>query len=238
MTTEVKTKADVVEWWAVLPNIPKKEPTKGTIEFKSRKAARLFAEVLLRVGDATAKEDSRPGLQGIQMQTAKKGLRLASTDGFRLAVAEYRPGLRTAKDKESNILARPALFRNVSVLGIAKVLKRASPNGWATLEVTRDGKKRTLSAINDRGEGVSADELVESFPDWRKLPPTEIAAEPVTLSPSYLQWAGGFCEAINCEGGGMLQIRYLDKLSPARFDASSNDYRGMALVMPMWGTVQ
>ena len=36
----------------------------------------------------------------------------------------------------------------------------------------------------------------------------------------------------------MLQIRYLDKLSPARFDASSNDYRGMALVMPMWGTVQ
>ena len=237
MEKKVKTKADVVEWWAVLPNIPKKEPTKATIKFDSQKDASLFAEVLLRVGDAVATEDSRPGLQGIQMQTAK-GLRLVSTDGFRLAVAEYRPGLRTAKDKESNILARSALFRNVSVRAIAKVLKRVSRKGWAALEVTRDGEKRTLSVVNDKGEGAFADELVESFPDWRKLPPTEIAAEPVTLSPSYLQWAGRFCEAIACEAGGMLQIRYLDKLNPARFDACSNDYRGMALVMPMWGTVR
>ena len=233
MTTEVKTKAGEAEWWEFLPTEPAKEPTLATIEFKGPKAAKRFAEVLLRLCDATAPDDSRPALQCVQMQTAG-GLRLVTADGFRLAVAEYIPGLRTAKNKVSNILARPALFQSVNVEAIATVLKRVSPKGWARLEVKRLGEKRTLSAINDKGEAAVADEQAGKFPDWTKLVPTEKAAAPATLNAKYLQWAGRFCQALDGDGWGMARITHLHPEKPARFDAFSNDYRGLVVIMPMW----
>ena len=233
MTTEVKTKAGEAEWWANVPKKRKKEPTLAAIELPSPKTAKRFAEVLLRLCDATAPDDSRPALQCVQMQTAG-GLRLVTADGFRLAVAEYIPGLRTAKNKASNILARPALFQSVNVEAIATVLKRVSPKGWARLEVKRLGEKRTLSAINDKGEAAVADEQAGKFPDWTKLVPTEKAAAPATLNAKYLQWAGRFCQALDGDGWGMARITHLQPSKPARFDAFSNDYRGLAVIMPMW----
>ena len=247
MTTKVETKTGEVEWWAFEPPIPKKEPTRATIEFKgpkARKAAKRFAEVLEQVAAAAAPDDSRPALLCVQMQTAG-GLRLVATDGFRLAAAEYIPGLMDAdpsrtvhtKGRVSDILARPAMFKSVSVRAIAKVLKRVSPKGWAALEVTRDGEKRTLVAVNDRGETLRAAEQagIKPFPDWRKLPPTKKAAAPAALNAKYLQWAGRFCEAITCDtGGGIARIGNLHPEKPARFDARSDDYRGIALIMPMW----
>ena len=236
MTTEVNTKAGEAEWWEFVPIIPKKEPTLATIDFKGSKgpkAAKCFAEVLLQLCDATAPDDSRPALQCVQMQTAK-GLRLVTADGYRLAVAEYIPGLRTAKNKASNILARPALFLSVNVGAIATVLKRVSPKGWARLEVKRHGEKRTLSAVNDKGEAAIADEQAWKFPGWPKLVPTEKAAAPATLSAKYLQWAGRFCQAIDGDGYGKVRITHLHPEKPARFDAFSADYRGLAVIMPMW----
>ena len=234
MTTEVNTKAGEAEWWAKVPKKPKKEPTLATIELPSPKTAKRFAEVLLRLCDATVPDDSRPALLCVQMQTAG-GLRLVTADGYRLAVAEYRPGLRTAKNKASNILARPALFQSVNVEAIAMVLKRVSPRGWARLKVKRDGAKRALSAVNDKGEAAIADEQAGKFPDWPKLVPTEKAAAPAALNAKYLQWAGRFCEAITCDtGGGIARIRHLHPEKPARFDARSDDYRGIAVIMPMW----
>ena len=233
MTTEVKTEAGEAEWWANVPKKPKKEPTLATIEFPSPKTAKRFAEVLLRLCDATAREDSRPALLCVQMQTAG-GLRLVTADGYRLAVAEYIPGLRTAKNKASNILARPALFQSVNVEAIATVLKRVSPKGWARLKVKRDGAKRTLSAVNDKGEAAVADEQAGKFPDWPTLVPTEKAAEPASLNAPFLQWAGRFCQAIDGDGWGMVRITHLHPEKPARFDAFSNDYRGLAVIMPMW----
>ena len=236
MTTEVKTKAGEAEWWEFKPTEPKKEPTLATIEFKGPKgpkAAKDFAKVLLRLCDATAPDDSRPSWQCVMMQTAG-GLRLVTADGFRMAAAEYRPGLMDAENKVSNILARPAMFYSVSVRVIAKVLKRVSPKGWAALEVTRDGEERTLSVINDKGESAMAVEQALNFPRWQKLVPTEKAAAPAALNAKYLQWAGRFCEAITCEGGGIARIRHLQPDKPARFDASSDDYRGLAVIMPMY----
>ena len=58
MTTEVKTKAGEAEWWANVPSKPKKEPTLAAIELPSPKTAKRFAEVLLRLCDATAPEVS------------------------------------------------------------------------------------------------------------------------------------------------------------------------------------
>ena len=237
MKTEGKTKTSEVEWWALQPDIPKEEPTLGRIEFKSRKAAKLFAEVLVQVVAAAWQEDSRPALQCVQMQTVE-GLRLVTADGFRLAVAEYRPGLRDAENKGSNILARPALFSVEGVRAVAKVLKGASPKGWAKIEVKRDGKERTLSAFNDKGEHAHFSEQAGSFPDWKKLPPTEKAAAPAALNATYLQWVGRFCKAITCNGDGIVRISHLAHDKPARFDAESDAYRGIAVVMPMWVTVE
>ena len=233
MTTEVNTKAGEAEWWEFVPIIPPKEPTLATIEFKGPKAAKCFAEVLLQLSDATAPDDIRPALNCVQMQTAG-GLRLVTADGYRLAVAEYRPGLRTAKNKGSNILARPALFQSVNVLAIATVLKRVSPKGWARLEVNRHGENRTLSAVNDKGEAAIADEQAGKFPDWPKLVPTEKAAAPASLNAKYLQWAGRFCQAIDVDGYGKVRITRLHPGKPARFDAFSADYRGLAVIMPIW----
>ena len=247
MRTKVETKAGEVEWWVLDPAIPKIEPTRAAIEFKgpkARKAAKRFAEVLEQVAVAAAPDDSRPSLQCVMMQTAG-GLRLVTADGFRMAAAEYRPGLMDAdpsrtvhtKNKVSDILARPAMFYSVSVRVIAKVLKRVSPKGWAALEVTRDGEERTLSVINDKGESAMAVEQALNFPRWQKLVPTKKAAAPAALNATYLQWAGSFCEAITCDGGGIARIRHLQPDKPARFDASSDDYRGLAVIMPMYVNV-
>ena len=232
-TKKAQTKAAKAEWWATEPVIPKREPAKATLTLNAKEAKR-FAEVLLRVVDATGRDDSRAVLKCVQMQTIG-GLRLVAADGYRLAVAEYRPGLRGARNKVSNILARPALFPSASVLGIAKVLKGTSGGrGWATLEVKRRGDKRTLGVSNDKGEAVLAGEQSGNFPNWRKLPPTEQEAEPAAMNGKYLQWVARFCKAITCDEGGIVLIRRLSANGPGRFDATSDDYRGVAVTMPIW----
>ena len=184
MATKVKqTKVDSAEWWAQVPNIPDPEPTLASITFNSGEEARRFGTVLQRVVDATAREESGPVLNCVQMQTAQ-GLRFAAADGFRLGVAEYRPGLRDADNKVSDILARPALFHKTDVLGISKVLRGTLVKGCATLEVRRDGEQRTLIATNDKGETANASEQPGTFPSWRQLIPTELEAKPSTKPES------------------------------------------------------
>ena len=231
---KAKTKASKAEeWWQFEPAIPKREPARATHTLKGGGDAKRFADVLKKVVDVTSRDDSRPVLQCIQMQTAK-GLRLVSADGYRLAVAEYMPGLRGANNKTSSILARSAMFHRDKVLAIAKVIGDTSPMGRATLEVKRVGLIRTLYATNDKGSSALATEHNGSFPDWLKLVPTEKAAEPAAMNAKFLQWVALFCKAITCEGDGIVRIRHLGGTTPARFDASSGIYRGLAVVMPMY----
>ena len=227
-----KPKAGNEEWWQFEPAIPKREPARATLKLASGKEAKRFADVLKQVVGGAGQNNGRPVLQCIQMQTAK-GLRLVAADGFRLAVAEYRPGLTSANNKASPILARSALFHRDNVLEIAKVLGGTSPTGGATLEVRRTGRKRTLWAVNDKGLTAHADERVGTFPSWPELVPTEKATEPAALSAKSLRWAALFCKAITCEGDGIVQIRHLGAATPARFGATSDTYRGVAVVMPM-----
>ena len=236
--TKAKAKAPKVaravsslEWWALEPDIPKREPARARLTLNGKETKR-FAAVLQQVVAGAERSNSRPVLNCVQMQTAG-GLRLATADGYRLAVAEYRPGLKGTKNKASTILARPALYSCDSVLAIAKVFKGTSPEGWASLEVKRAGDKRTLYAANDKGEAVQAGEQYGNFPRWRPLVPTSRAAAPMAINARYLQWATRFCKAVHADGDGIVRIRHLDASGPARFDAFSNDYRGMALVMAM-----
>ena len=231
--TKVKeTKVDSAEWWAQVRNIPDPEPSLASITFNSGKEARRFATVLQRVVDATAKEESRPVLNCVEVQTVG-GLRLVAADGFRLGVAEYRPGLRDAENKVSDILARPVLFDKTDVLAISKVLRSTLAKGRATLEVRRDGEQRTLIATNDKGETATASEQPGTFPNWRQLIPTELETEAAALNAWYLQWAGRFCEALN-DDSGAARIINLHPTKPARIDAISDEYRGIAVVMPMF----
>ncbi len=235
MATAMKvkeTKVDLAEWWAQVPDIPNPEPTLATITFSSGKEARRFGAVLQRVVDATAPEGSRPVFNCVQMQTAQ-GLRFVAADGFRLGVAEYRPGLRDADDKVSDILARPALFHKTDVLAISKVLRGTLVKGRATLEVRRDGEQRTLVAANDKGQTATASEQPGTFPNWRQLIPTEFEAEPAALNAWYLQWAARFCEALNADSR-VVRIIHLHPTKPARIDTISDEYRGIAVVMPMF----
>ena len=231
--TKVKqTKVDSAEWWAQVPDISDPEPTLATITFNSREEARRFGAVLQRVVDATAREGSRPVLNCVQMQTAQ-GLRFVAADSFRLGVAEYRPGLRDADDKVSDILARPVLFDKADVLAISKVLRGTLVKGNASLVVIREGEQRTLVAANDKGETANASEQPGTFPDWRQLIPTELEAEPAALNARYLQWVGRFCEALNHDSGAA-RIIHLHPTKPARIDTISDEYRGIAVVMPMF----
>ena len=228
MATATKGEQTKTEWWATVPDIPDPEPTLASITFNNGEEARRFGTVLQRVVDATDKEESRPGLNCVQVQTAQ-GLRFAAADGFRLGVAEYRPGLRDADHGVSDILARPALFHRRDVLAISKVLRSTLVKGRATLEVTRDGEQRTLIAANDKGQTATASEQPGTFPNWRQLVPTEFEAKPAALNTRYLQWVGRFCEAV-----GAARIIHLHPTKPARIDAISDEYRGIAVVMPMF----
>ena len=227
-----ETKVDSAEWWAQIPDIPDPEPSLATITFNSGKEARRFGAVLQRVVDATAPEGSRPVLKCVQMQTAQ-GLRFVAADGFRFGVAEYRPGLRDADDKVSDILARPVLFDKTDVLAISKILRSTLAKGRATLEVRRDGEQRTLVAANDKEQTATASEQLGTFPDWRRLIPTEFEAEPAALNARYLQWVGRFCEALN-DDSRAVRITRLHPSQPARIDTISDEYRGIAVVMPMF----
>ena len=232
MATATKGEQIKTEWWAQVPDIPDPEPTLATITFTDGHEARRFGAVLQRVVDATAKAEARPVLNCVQVQTAQ-GLRFVAADGFRLGVAEYRPGLRDAGDKVSDILARPALFDKTDVLAISKVLRSTLVKGNASLVVNRDAEQRTLIAANDKGETATASEQPGTFPDWRQLIPTEFEAEPAALNARYLQWVGRFCEALN-DDSGAARIIYLHPTKPARIDTISDDYRGIAVVMPMF----
>ena len=223
---------DSAEWWEQVPDVSEPEPTLASITFNSGEEARRFGTVLQRVVDATAPEGSRPVLNCVQVQTAQ-GLRFVAADGFRLGVAEYRPGLRDAGDKVSDILARPVLFDKTDVLAISKVLRSTLVKGNASLVVNRDAEQRTLIAANDKGETATASEQLGTFPDWRRLIPTEFEAEPAALNARYLQWVGRFCEALN-DDSGAARIIYLHPTKPARIDTISDDYRGIAVVMPMF----
>ena len=232
MATATKVKQTKAEWWAEVPDIPDPEPTLATITFNSGEEARRFGTVLQRVVDATAKEESRPVLNCVEVQTVG-GLRFVAADGFRLGVAEYRPGLRDADNKVSDILARPAMFLKRDVLAISKVLRSTLVKGRATLEVRRDGEQRTLIAANDNGQTATASEQPGTFPNWRHLIPTEFETEPAALNAWYLQWAGRFCEALN-DDSGAARILHLHPTKPARIYTISDDYRGVAVVMPMF----
>ena len=222
-----KPEAPEADWWAVVPTIPKTEPDAASITFNDGKAAKQFAAVLNAVAESTEMEGARPVLNCVQMQTAE-GLRLAAADGFRLAVAEYRPGLN------SDILARPALFARGDVTSIVKVLKGATGNGWAKLEVKRDAERRILTASNNKGLMASALERSGNFPSYQRLIPVERGAKPAALNARYLQWAGRFCQAVTCDGGGIARIRQLHPTNPCRFDATSDGYQGVAIIMPMY----
>ena len=231
--TKVKeTKVDSAEWWAQVPDMPDPEPTLATIKFNNGEEARRFGTVIQRVVDATAKEESRPVLNCVEMQTAQ-GLRFVASDGFRLGVAEYRPGLRDAENKVSDILVRPVLFDKTDVLAISKVLRRTLVKGNASVVVRRDGEQRTLVAANDKGQTATASEQPGTFPDWRQLIPTELETEPAALNAWYLQWAARFCEALN-DDSGAARIIHLHPTKPARIDTISDEYRGIAVVMPMF----
>ena len=98
--------------------------------------------------------------------------------------------------------------------------------------VGRDGEQRTLIAANDKGQTATASEQPATFPDWRQLIPTEFEAEPAALNAWYLQWVGRFCEALN-DDSGAARIIHLHPTKPARIDTISDEYRGIAVVMPM-----
>ena len=230
---KAKPKAPKADWWAVEPEMPKTERAAASISFKGGKAAKQFAAVLNAVAESTEAEGARPVLNCVQVQTVR-GLRLVAADGFRLAVAEYRPGLMDDEGKVSDILARPALFARVSVLAIVKMLKSTTGEGWAELNVKCDGVTRTLIASNDKGEAVTAAEQTGNFPNHQKLIPAERGAEPAALNARYLQWAGRFCQAVTCDGSGIARIRQLHPTNPCRFDATSDGYRGVAIIMPMY----
>ena len=231
MATATKVTQAKTEWWAQVPDIPDPEPTLATITFTDGHQARRFGTVLQRVVDATAPEESRPVLNCVEVQTVG-GLRLVAADGFRLGVAEYRPDLRDAENKVSDILARPALFDKTDVLAISKVLRGTLAKDRATLEVRRDGEQRTLIAANDKGQTANASEQPGTFPNWRQLIPTELETEAAALNAWYLQWAGHFCEALTGDSGAA-RIIHLHPTKPARIDAISDEYRGIAVVMPM-----
>ena len=97
----------------------------------------------------------------------------------------------------------------------------------------RDGEQRTLIAANDKGETATASEQLGTFPDWRRLIPTEFETKPAALNAWYLQWAGSFCEALN-DDSGAARIIHLHPTKPARIDTISDEHRGIAVVMPMF----
>ena len=138
-----------------------------------------------------------------------------------------------ADEKVSDILARPVLFHKRDVLAISKVLRGTLVKGNASLVVNRDADQRTLIAANDKGETATASEQLGTFPDWRRLIPTEFEADPAALNAWYLQWAARFCEALN-DDSGAARIIHLHPTKPARIDAVSDEYRGIAVVMPMF----
>lgn len=132
--------ATKVEWWAEVPDVPDPEPTLATITFHRGEEARRFGTVLQRVVDATAKEESRPVLNCVQMQTAQ-GLWFAAADGFRLGVAEYRPVLERARTQLPVVVdtsydtaygseeGKWRITRKSSGLPIPGTLPRAVPSG-------------------------------------------------------------------------------------------------------------
>ena len=57
--------------------------------------------------------------------------------------------------------------------------------------------------------------------------------EPAALNAWYLQWAARFCEVLN-DDSRAVRITRLHPSQPARIDAISDEYRGVAVVMPMF----
>ncbi|MEZ5237677.1 MAG: DNA polymerase III subunit beta [Microthrixaceae bacterium] len=120
-------------------------------------AAGDLAEGLRQVVKAASTDDSRPVLTGVLMTSEQEGLRLVSTDSYRLAVRDL-PGRRCCAPT-SRCSFPPALNEVARVLGDDDEVSLTLGDNDVTFEVGR--------------ASISTQLIQGDFPDYRKLIPQD-----------------------------------------------------------------
>jgi hypothetical protein len=120
-----------------------------------------LAEALNRVLPFTATDDTRAVLQCVLFKAGEGKLKLASADGFRLAVQSID------FDGEGE-----ALIVRDDLWGIANALRKARRVNLS-FEATREGLDRVSLIIDTEAIRYSFQSADGTFPDWEKLIPAE-----------------------------------------------------------------
>lgn len=120
-------------------------------------AAGDLAEGLRQVVKAASTDDSRPVLTGVLMAAEDGGLRLVSTDSYRLAVRDL-PGAAVLRSGQQVLVPSRALTEVARVLGEGDSVSLVLGENDVSFELD--------------GTSVSTQLIQGDFPDYRKLIPT------------------------------------------------------------------
>lgn len=171
----------------------------------------LNIRLLKAAAIATSKEETRYYLKGVAIQSDEKGAYIVATDGHRLIA------FRQSEEGGESV---SIIIPNDIVAGI-KLNKNIE-----TAELTRESA--THWRINYCGTSISFAPIDGTFPDWRRIIPSETDGRPAQFNPTYI---GDFAKVKKALGVNTFAIAYNGD-GPALV-TFGDGVDGFGVIMPM-----
>ena len=141
-------------------------------------AANVVKEMLRKVEYAAGNDSARKVLQGVNVCTTGKMIRMVATDGKRLSMVECFFDRGGAKEVSLGTLPREVVKELSSLLGKMELGK--------DVKITTDGK--TVSVSAESGEFEIMAKLYEDvYPNWTKVVPAKVAFTAKAKREAFLQ---------------------------------------------------
>lgn len=145
-----------------------------------------FRDLVLAASVAASKDYTLPTLEGIRVEWDGTGVRMVSTDRYRLVRAEWCP-----KDGQAGVAEGAALVPAAELVAYVKALPKPSRFGLAptVLIHPEDGQVRFTCVTSEGEVSRTIRTLAGDFPKYQSLIPTEFAGldgDGIGVNPKYL----------------------------------------------------
>ena len=140
--------------------------------------ANTAKEMLRKVEYAMGSDNERKVLQGVNVCTTGKMIRMVATDGKRLSMVECFFEMNGAKEASLGTLPRAAVKELSSLLGKMELGR--------DVKITTDGKMVRVSSKSGEFE-IMAKLYEDAYPNWTKVVPAKVAFTAKAKREAFLQ---------------------------------------------------
>ena len=175
---------------------------------------------------AVSTEETRYYLNGINLEFTPDGVTMCATDGHRMIVLRQPYGEHAATGAHASVIVPRDL--------VAKLKIKLKTLDETTLTIGDDGRL----TFEHAGESYGGARVDGTFPDYRRIVPTDLDGKPAQYNPAYL---ADFAKArqeltgskLDKDGKGSPIVRY-NGLNPAVVDfAWDTGFDAFGVLMPL-----